>query len=76
MSGTIAPIREITALAKKYNALTYIDEVHGVGLYGDTGAGVVERENLESEIDIINGTLSKAIGFKGRGIVSLFPGGK
>jgi 5-aminolevulinate synthase len=45
MSGTIAPIREIISLAKKYNALTYIDEVHGVGLYGETGAGVLEQKN-------------------------------
>jgi 5-aminolevulinate synthase len=65
MSGTIAPIREIVSLAKKYNALTYIDEVHGVGLYGETGAGVLEQESLQQEIDILNGTLSKAIGVFG-----------
>jgi 5-aminolevulinate synthase len=65
MSGTIAPVKEIIALAKKYNALTYIDEVHGVGLYGNTGAGILEQENLQSDIDIVNGTLSKAIGVFG-----------
>lgn len=63
--GTIAPVKEILAIAKKYNALTYIDEVHAVGLYGPTGAGVIEELNLENEIDIINGTLSKAIGVFG-----------
>jgi 5-aminolevulinate synthase len=65
MSGTIAPIKAIAKLAKKYNALTYIDEVHGVGLYGPTGAGVLEQENLQSNIDIVNGTLSKTIGVFG-----------
>jgi len=63
--GTIAPVKEILAIAKKYNALTYIDEVHAVGLYGPTGAGVIEQQGLENEIDIINGTLSKAIGVFG-----------
>jgi 5-aminolevulinate synthase len=61
----VAPVREIIQLAKQYNALTYVDEVHAVGLYGETGAGIFERENLEQEIDILNGTLSKAIGVFG-----------
>ena len=65
MYGTISPVKEIAALAKKYNALTYIDEVHGVGLYGKTGAGILEQEDLQNEIDIVNGTLSKAIGVYG-----------
>lgn len=65
MNGTISPVKEITALAKKYNALTYIDEVHGVGLYGKTGAGILEQEGLQTELDIVNGTLSKAIGVFG-----------
>ena len=47
MSGNIAPIKAFTELAKQYNALTYIDEVHGVGLYGETGAGVLEQESLQ-----------------------------
>lgn len=65
MSGTVAPIKAITELAKQYNALTYIDEVHGVGLYGPTGAGVLEQENLQEAVDMVNGTLSKAIGVFG-----------
>lgn len=65
MAGTIANIEQIVALAKQYNALTYIDEVHAVGLYGPTGAGILERENLQYEVDIVNGTLSKAIGVFG-----------
>jgi 5-aminolevulinate synthase len=65
MSGTISPVKEIAALAKKFNALAYIDEVHGVGLYGATGAGILEQEGLQNEIDIVNGTLSKAIGVFG-----------
>ena len=65
MSGTIAPVKTIAELSKKYNALTYVDEVHGVGLYGATGAGVLEQEGQEQAIDIVNGTLSKAIGVFG-----------
>lgn len=65
IKGTVAPLKEIIALAKKYNALTYTDEVHAVGLYGKTGAGICEQEGLQDEIDIINGTLSKAIGVFG-----------
>jgi len=65
MSGTIAPIEDIARLAKKYNALTYLDEVHAVGLYGDTGSGMAEYLELSSQIDIINGTFGKAIGVIG-----------
>ncbi len=65
MNGSIAPVKEIIRLAKKYNALTYIDEVHAVGLYGKTGAGICEQEDLLHEIDIINGTLAKAVGVIG-----------
>lgn len=65
MAGTIAHVKQIIALAKQYNALTYIDEVHAVGLYGATGAGILEQENLQNQIDIVNGTLSKAIGVFG-----------
>jgi len=65
MNGTIAPVKSIADLAKKYNGLTYIDEVHGVGLYGETGGGVLEQEDLQQSIDIINGTLSKAVGVFG-----------
>jgi 5-aminolevulinate synthase len=72
MSGTTAPVKVITELAKKYNALTYIDEVHGVGLYGPTGAGILEQEGLQKEVDIVNGTLSKAIGVFGGYIAASF----
>lgn len=65
ITGTNAPVSTIIALAKKYNALTYADEVHAVGLYGPTGAGIFEQEGLQKEIDILNGTLSKAIGVLG-----------
>ena len=47
--GTVAPVKEIIALAKKYNALTYVDEVHAVGLYGETGAGIFEQEGLATD---------------------------
>jgi 5-aminolevulinate synthase len=65
ITGTVAPVKELIRLAKKYNALTYADEVHAVGLYGETGAGIFEQEGLQQEIDILNGTLSKAIGVFG-----------
>lgn len=65
IKGSVSNVKEIIKLAKKYNALTYADEVHAVGLYGSTGAGIFEQENLQQEIDIINGTLSKAIGVFG-----------
>ena len=62
MDGDIAPVKEIIALAKKYNALTYIDEVHSVGLYGAHGGGIAEKLGLADQIDIIQGTLAKAFG--------------
>ncbi|MDZ7878339.1 MAG: 5-aminolevulinate synthase [Saprospiraceae bacterium] len=62
MSGTIAPITEIVKLAKKYNALTYLDEVHAVGLYGKHGEGVAGQMGCSDGIDIINGTFAKAYG--------------
>lgn len=62
MDGDFGKISEIAALAKKYNALTYVDEVHAVGLYGNTGAGLCEELGLESQIDIIQGTFAKAYG--------------
>jgi len=65
MDGDVAPIKEICDLADKYNAITYIDEVHAVGLYGDTGAGYCEWLGLEDRITIINGTLGKAFGVQG-----------
>lgn len=65
MDGDVSPIKDICRLAKKYKAITYIDEVHAVGLYGLTGAGKVEELGLEDQIDIINGTLGKAYGTQG-----------
>lgn len=65
MSGNISPIKEICEVAHKYNALTFIDEVHAVGLYGDHGAGVGEREGLMDQLDIVSGTLGKAFGVAG-----------
>ena len=65
MDGDVAPIAEICDLADKYNAITYIDEVHAVGLYGDTGAGYCEKLGLQDRVDIINGTLGKAFGCHG-----------
>ena len=63
MDGDIAPVKDIVDVCKKYNAITFIDEVHAVGLYGPTGAGICERENID--VDIINGTLAKAFGVQG-----------
>ncbi|MGI4775490.1 MAG: 5-aminolevulinate synthase, partial [Janthinobacterium lividum] len=62
MDGLFSPIDEICKLAKKYNALTFIDEVHTVGLYGKQGAGVADMLGLADKIDIIQGTLAKAYG--------------
>jgi len=65
MDGDVSPIAEICKLAKKYKAITYIDEVHAVGLYGHRGGGKVEELGLEADIDIVNGTLGKAFGVQG-----------
>jgi len=65
MDGDFGPIEQILDLADEFNALTYIDEVHAVGMYGTHGAGVAERDGLMGRIDIINGTLGKAYGVMG-----------
>jgi 5-aminolevulinate synthase len=62
MDGTIAPIHAICDLAAKYNALTFLDEVHAVGLYGPEGAGVAARDGASDRVDIIQGTLAKGFG--------------
>ncbi len=70
MDGDIGKIKEICALARQYNALTYLDEVHAVGMYGEHGAGIAEREGLMDEVDIIQGTLAKAFGVIGGYVAS------
>lgn len=70
MDGDFGPIEAICNLADEFNALTYIDEVHAVGMYGPRGAGVAERDGLMDRIDIINGTLAKAYGVMGGYIAS------
>ena len=63
MDGDICPLKEIVTLCKKYKAITFLDEVHAVGLYGERGGGITERDGVD--VDIINGTLAKAFGVQG-----------
>jgi len=70
MDGDFAPIAEICDIADRHNALTYMDEVHGVGLYGPHGGGLGERDGVMQRVDIIEGTLAKAFGVMGGYIAS------
>ncbi len=70
MTGAISPLGELCRISHEFGALTFVDEVHAVGLYGDQGAGVGERDGLLPEMDIISGTLGKAFGNFGGYIVS------
>tara|TARA_R110000796_G_scaffold53444_1_gene125427 strand:- start:188 stop:1216 length:1029 start_codon:yes stop_codon:yes gene_type:complete len=65
MDGDVSPIEQICDLADRYGAITYIDEVHAVGLYGEHGAGYLEKLGIQDRVDIVNGTLGKAYGVAG-----------
>lgn len=73
MHGDISPVAAIADLARRYNAMTYMDEVHAVGLYGPRGGGIAEREGVMDKIDVIEGTLAKGFGTLGGYIAAKAP---
>ena len=70
MDGDIGPVAEICDLAERHNAITYLDEVHAVGMYGPEGGGIAQREGIQDRVDVIQGTLGKAYGAMGGYIAS------
>lgn len=65
MSGNLSPMRDLCAVARRYNALTYVDEAHAVGCYGAQGGGITERDGLQNEVDVLVGTFAKGYGVVG-----------